>query len=92
MTERLIEKIQALMLAGNLADIHIQGLQPLTDGMRSSESPITFAAVAVGISGSTGKFRMHIEKTARTDTLAEILAETIQELENIANSHSETDA
>lgn len=92
MADCLIEKIQTLMLKGNVADIHIQGLQPLTDGVRSSESPITFAAVAVGVSGSTGRFRIHLEKTAMTADLAEALTETIQELEDRVKSHTETDA
>ena len=92
MAECLIERIQALMMSGNVAEVHIKGLQPLTTEASSAESPLTFAGVAIGVAGATGKFRMHLEKTEQTANLAVTLAATLQELEDAANRHAEHDA
>lgn len=92
MADCLIEKIQALMLTGDIAEIHIQGLQPLVRGDSRPEFPVTYAAVAVGVSALTGRFRIHLEKTVSLTDLVGTLAMTIQELEDTAKRHAETDA
>lgn len=91
--DTVIEQILALMLTGNVAEVHIVGKNPLVVG---SDFPLqsrrTFAEVHIEISAATGKCGLDVRKACSTPDLIGTLRFAVDEIESAIERHKESDA